>query len=52
MYLKNIRITAKQAVVRGNLLKVSIHARSHNTTYGIVNKRDTINVTLTGEIQA
>ena len=37
LVFKKTRITAKQAVVRGNLLKTSMHTRSHDTTYRIVN---------------
>ena len=35
-------------MVRGDLLKISVHAKSHNTTYRTVNQEDTIDVTLSG----
>ena len=50
LVFENTRTTAKRAVVRGDLLKISIHAKSHNTMYIIVNQKNIINVTLSGVV--
>ena len=50
LILENTRITAKRAVVREDSLKISVHARIHDTTYGIVNPEDTTDVILSGVI--
>ena len=34
LVFKNTRITVKQAVTQGNLFKIFVHVRDHNTTYG------------------
>ena len=43
---ENTRIITKRAVLRGDYFKILVHARSHDSTYKIVNQEDTIDVTL------
>ena len=47
---ENPRITATQAVVQKDLPKISVHAKNHDTIYGIVNLEDTTNITLLGVV--
>ena len=37
-------------MVQKDLHKISVHAKSHNTMYGIVNLEDTTDITLLGVI--
>ena len=47
---ENTRITVEQVVVQEDLLKTFLHAKSHNTMYGIVNLKDTTEVTFSGVV--
>ena len=37
-------------MVRGDSLKISLHARNHDKTFGIINQEDTTDVTLSGVV--
>ena len=47
---ENTRIPAKQAVVRGDCLKIFMHVNSHDSMYTTVNQNDTIDNILSGVV--
>ena len=46
LVFENTRITVKRAVAQKDLHKISVHAKSHNIMYGIINLEDITDITL------